>query len=222
MTDTQQPREPFIPALRFSQLTRFYDAVVRFTTHEDRFRAALVEEASIQPGQRVLDLGCGTASSAILAKRVSPCAEIIGVDADARVLSLARRKISAAGLEIELRQGVASALPFADGTFDKVISSLLFHHLNTFSKLQALRECLRVLRDGGELFVADWGKPRTPAAKLGFAVVRALDGFNPTRDNAEGRLPDLIEEAGFSHVKSVRSKDAPAGTIVLIRASRAR
>ena len=215
-----QPSRVFIPALRFSQLTRFYDAVVRLTTREATFRSALIEAASISAADRVLDLGCGTASTAIQAKQLRPNAHLVGVDADPSILALARQKAAAHGLEVELREAVASDLPFADGTFDKIVSSLFFHHLNTRQKLEALRECRRVMRLGGGLFVADWGKPRTVAARVGFLVVRLLDGFEVTHDNAEGRLPELIEEAGFKHVEAARSIDAATGTILVIRASR--
>lgn len=216
-----QPEKRFIPALRFPQLTRFYDAVVRLTTRENAFRSALVETAAVQPGEFVLDLGCGSASNAIIIKRSVPGARIVGIDADLAILAIARKKATAAGLQVELYQATASTLPFPDGSVDKIVSSLFFHHLNTRDKLDVLLECHRVLCAGGELFVADWGRPQTFFTKIGFSGVRLLDGFEVTRDNAEGRLPELIGEAGFAHVKTVRSMGTPAGMIALIAALRA-
>lgn len=215
-----QKRE-FIPALRFPGLTRFYDTVVRLTTREGVFRRALVDAAAIQPGEVALELGCGSASNAILMKRLVPGARVAGVDADEAILSIARQKVAAAGIEVELHQALAAKLPFADGTVDKIVSSLFFHHLSTREKILVLHECRRVLCRGGGLFVADWGRAQSLAAKMGFSVVRLLDGLEVTRDNAEGRLAELIEEAGFAQVKTVQTIDTLAGTIAVITALRA-
>jgi len=211
----------FVPALRFPQLTRFYDTVVRWTTREEEFRSALVEMAAVQPGDRVLDLGCGSGSNATLLKRRTPGAQVAGVDADGAILALARRKAAAAGVQIEFQQAMASVLPYPDGAFDKVVSSLFFHHLRHAEKLAVFRECLRVLRAGGELFIADWGRPGTLAARVGFFAVRLLDGFDVTRDHARGRLPELMEAAGCRRVTLKGGIDVPAGTIVLLSAERA-
>lgn len=210
----------FIPALRFPQLTHFYDAVARLTTREDAFRSALIEMAAIQPGELVVDLGCGTGSNAIEIKRRVHGVRVVGVDADPTILDIARQKAEAARLDVELHQAMASTLPFPDGAVDKIVSSLFFHHLNTRDKFQVLRECRRVLCLGGGLFVADWSTAQGLIAAMGFSLVRLLDGFEVTRDNAEGRLPELVEEAGFVRVKTVQTINSPAGTIALIKALR--
>ena len=124
----------YIPALGYRWLTRFYDPVVRVTTREATFKKALLCQASIHDGHRVLDLGCGTGTLAVLVKHAHRAAEVFGLDADAEALNLARMKLEAAGIEVQLDRGVASALPYAGESFDRAVSSLLFHHLPSVLK----------------------------------------------------------------------------------------
>jgi SAM-dependent methyltransferase len=84
--------EPYIPALRFRWLTAVYDPVVALTTRERTFKHRLLSQAQIEPGMRVLDLGCGTGTLAVWLKQRTPAAEVVGLDADPAVLALARRK----------------------------------------------------------------------------------------------------------------------------------
>ena len=145
----------YIPALRNERLTRFYDPLMRWTLRETTFKRHLLRNARIQSGQRVLDLGCGTATLALMIKRACPQAEVIGFDAEARALGIARAKAARAHLEVTLDQGLAGQLPYVDDSFDRVLSSLFFHHLRTEDKRRALGEVFRVLRPGGELHVAE-------------------------------------------------------------------
>src|SRR6266852_4003584 len=195
----------YIPALGYRCLTRFYDPVVRVTTREATFKEALLRQASIRDGHRVLDLGCGTGTLALLVKHAHRGAEVFGLDADPEALKLARTKLSESGIEVRLDQGLASALPYTAESFDRTLSSLLFHHLSSELKLEAMREVLRVLRPGGEFHIADWGKPTGPATRLAFIAIQLLDGFATTTDNVRGLLPDLLGLAGFEKVENRKS-----------------
>ena len=73
---------PYIPALKFTWLTPLYDFVVATTTREKRFKQRLLQQASLQPGWDVLDLGCGTGTLALWAKQAQPAARIVGLDGD--------------------------------------------------------------------------------------------------------------------------------------------
>ena len=152
-------KQPYIPALAFDWLTRFYDPVLRLTLREEKFKRLLVAQAGLQPGQDVLDLGCGTATLTIMLNQSCPGARVVGLDGDPKVLTIAREKIAAAGADVELREGMAFAPPFAQASFDRVVSSLVFHHLTTKHKRRTLAKARALLRPGGELHVADWGKP---------------------------------------------------------------
>lgn len=210
--------DSYIPALKYRWLTRFYDPVVRVTTREATFKGALLQQADIQGGHRVLDLGCGTGTLALLAKRAHPGAGVFGLDADPEALQLAKRKLEAAGIEVQLDQGLASALPHADESFDRILSSLFFHHLASDLKLEVMREVLRVLRPMGEFHIADWGKATNSVMRLAFVGVQLLDGFVTTTDNVRGVLPDLLGLAGFAKVETTNSYATILGTLSLYRA----
>src|SRR4030067_3626382 len=152
-------RRDFIPALNREWLTPVYDPPIRWTMRESTFKPRLVQEARIAPGYRVLDLGCGTATLTILIKQMHPESEVTGLDIDARILDVAREKISRAGLDITLNQERSYALSSPDDSFDRILSSLVFHHLRTDDKVRAAREAFRVLRPGGELPGGDVGRP---------------------------------------------------------------
>lgn len=109
MTDAQSN---YIPALRFAWLTSLYDPLIRWTMREAVFKPRLIDQAHIQPGHHVLDLGCGTATLTILIKERHPDAYVIGLDGDPRVLALAKTKLVDAGVTIPLDQGLAFALPY--------------------------------------------------------------------------------------------------------------
>lgn len=211
---------PFVPALGHRWLTPAYDAVVRLTTRERRFKRALLAQAGLQPGQDVLDLACGTGTLAVWAQQAAPGARVQGVDGDPAVLERARTKAEAAGLPISFRHGLAQALPHADASFDRVLSSLFFHHLDRAGKQSALAEAFRVLRPGGELHVADWGQAANPLMRLAFYGIQLLDGFPNTADNVEGRLPGLIRDAGFGGVAETARLSTMWGTLSLYRAQR--
>src|SRR5215467_2630538 len=137
---------PYVPALGLDWLTRFYDPLIRLTLREDAFKRSLVDRTSLRPGHDVLDLGCGTATLTLMLKAACPAARVTGIDGDPTVLAIAHAKVSAAGDAVELRQGMAYDLPFAPASFDRVVSSLVFHHLADADKARTLAEAHRVLR----------------------------------------------------------------------------
>ena len=210
--------ESYIPALRYRWLTRFYDPIVRLTTREARFKDALLRQACIQDGHRVLDLGCGTGTLALMVKRAHPAAKVFGLDADLETLELARTKLAKAGVAVGLDQGRASALLYINDSFDRALSSLFFHHLTSELKTEAMREVFRVLRPGGEFHIADWGKPTSLVMRLAFLGVQILDGFTTTADNVRGVLPDLLWRAGFEKVEITDRFPTLFGTLALFSA----
>lgn len=220
MTDTR-PQERYIPALAYRWLTPLYDPVVRWTTRESTFKPALLRQAELRHGDRVLDLACGTATLTIAAKQMYPAAMIVGLDGDAEILEKARAKARAAGVPLHFEQALAQKMPFPDESLDVVLSSLFFHHLTRDSKVAVLREALRVLKPGGELHVADWGRAANPLMRVLFLLVQLHDGFATTADNVAGRLPDLMREAGFADVSERRRFATPLGTISLYAAVKA-
>lgn len=213
----QKETTQFIPALRFRGLTRFYDGLIRATLKEEAFKARLIRQARIEPGHRVLDLGCGTGTLTVMAKRAHPEATVIGLDADPETLDIARAKADQSGVTIELRHGRATEPPFEPGSFDRVISSLVLHHLTTDDKRQALVAAKKLLRHPGELHVADWGRAQNLPMRVAFLAVQLLDGFATTTDNVRGRIPELMTEAGFRAVEETHREVTVFGTLSLYK-----
>lgn len=211
----------YIPALKYHTLTRFYDPVVRIATRERTFKSALVKQAGIQSRQQILDLGCGTGTMALMLKNKYPETEVTGLDADDQVLRFAEAKASAAGAEVRFDRGLASELPYPDNRFDRVLSSLFFHHLSTQAKELAMQESLRVLRPGGEFHLADWGKPANALMRLLFLGVQLFDGYETTTDNVKGMLPEMLSHIGFEDVLLADQYSTLFGTLSLYRARKA-
>lgn len=208
----------YVPALRFHALTRFYDPVLAVLLRDHVWKSRLVAQAALRPGMRVLDLGCGTGTLTILLARSCPGATVVGLDVDPEVLARARQKTVEEKVDVEFVYGMAEATPFAEGGFDRVVSSLFFHHLPTDGKRQALAAARRLLRPDGELHIADWGKPHDPLMRAMFLLVQFLDGFETTSDNVRGRLPELVAEAGFGRLTETYRQRTLLGTLALLRA----
>ena len=211
-------RERYLPALRFPALTRFFDPLVRYGVREGRFKQRLLEQAAVERGQRILDLGCGTGTLAIMVKAAQPQAEVVGLDADPEILALARSKAEAAGAEVRFDEGLSTELPYEDESFDRVLSTLFFHHLTGLDKRRTAGEMARVLLPGGELHVADWGRPTDPLMWIAFAGVRLFDGLERTRDNAAGTLPRIFEQGGLEQAAETSRLRTVFGTLALFLA----
>jgi ubiquinone/menaquinone biosynthesis C-methylase UbiE len=163
-------------------------------------------------------LGCGTGTLAVEAKRVQPKAEVVGLDGDPDVLDRARRKAEAAGVEIRFDRGLSTELPHSNDSFDVVLATLFFHHLTSADKRATAREVARVLKAGGELHVADWGRPEDPLMALLFWQIRLLDGFEQTAENVVGGLPAIFAEGGLEGATETDRLRTIFGTLSLYRA----
>jgi ubiquinone/menaquinone biosynthesis C-methylase UbiE len=205
----------YIPALGHDSLTPLYDPLLKWIMREETFKRALIKQADIGKGHRVLDLGCGTATLTILVKQTHADAEVLGLDGDSRVLSIGRAKAVKAGVDITLDHGFSFRLPYPDASFDRVISSLMFHHLSREDKQRTLSEVFRVLRPGGELHIVDFGKPRHAFAQLISLLGRRLER---AADNIEGLLPTMMRHAGFIEVEELAQFTTVVGALSLYQA----
>lgn len=210
----------FVPALRYRVLTRFYDPVVRLTTRERRVKQRLLQAAAIPPGATVVDLGCGTGTMSIWLKKQHPDTRVIGLDADGEILELARQKANRAKVDIEFLEANAADTSLPHGSIDRVVSSLFFHHLLPDQKRQVLTEVLRILKDDGEMHVADWGRPSSALMRWLFFLVQLLDGFPNTNDSVAGYLPGMLIEAGARNVDEHQHFNTILGTLRLLKAAK--
>jgi ubiquinone/menaquinone biosynthesis C-methylase UbiE len=208
----------FIPAAGADWLLPFYDPLNRLLLREEHTRGRLVAEAAIAPGARVLDLGCGTGALSVMILERHPEARVSALDPDPLALERARRKAERAGLAIDFRQGFGDALPWPDASFDRVLSSLVLHHLTADEKRSTLAEARRVLAPGGSLHVLDFGAPRTRVDRwLTFFVHHG----GRIEDNLAGRLPGFMAAAGFRDARETGRARTAFGSLSLYAASRA-
>lgn len=208
-----QHRHRYIPAAGHDWLLPFYDPF-NWLLGGDALRKRLVELGSIGPGQRVLDIGCGTGALTILIKQQHPDTTVIGLDPDPKALEIARTKTTRARLSIEFVEGFGNHLGFADATFDRVFSSLMLHHLDKDAKVATLREVRRVLTRSGSLHVLDFGPPRSAVTR---AVGPLLHNAGHVQDNVEGRIPAFITEAGFVSAEEVAHRNTLIGSMAYYR-----
>lgn len=209
--------QDYLPALRFERLTRLYDPLMRWVFGEEAFRRHLVAQAGILPGMRLLDLGCGTGTLAIQILQMRQPIALIGLDGDRHVLKLAQEKTRRAGVNLALIRADATRLPFAVGSFDRVLSSLVFHHLKDTAKRQAMAEARRVLRVGGELHLVDFGPPRNLWSRILALLMAHLE---ETMANFQGLLPVMMVKAGFTEVVETACQPTVLGSLSFYRAAK--
>ena len=212
-----QNKPDYIPAIRFNWLTPLYDPIVQLLMPEAAFKRRLVEQMKIKSGHRILDIGCGTATLTILIKKAHFDAEVVGLDGDPKILELARSKISRGGLDITLVEGMSFKLPYPDSSFDRVVSSLMIHHLTRENKIRTFNEIFRVLKPGGELHAADFGKPQNAFMYLLSLIFRL---FEETSENIKGLLPQMFRDAGFEETEEKERYMTIIGTLSLYRAKK--
>jgi len=173
---------------------RTYDLLLRLVwgREEDRYRAHVLELAQIGPGQNLLDVGCGTGTLAIAAKRLAgPGGRVTGVDASADMLARARTKAARHGLDIAFVQATAQALPFAHASFDAVLCTTVLHCLPAAQRDGCLSEMARVLKPDGRLLLVDFGG--SAASKKGlFGHMHAHRRFDLAEEISG------LQEAGLS------------------------
>lgn len=162
------------------------------------YHRELVEQSGIRPGQRVLEIGCGTGNLTILAKRLHPDAEVLGLDPDPNALARAGRKAGRARLSIRLDHGFAQELPYPDASFDRVLSAFMFHHLGPEEKKEALREVRRVLKPGGSLHLLDFESEQAHSGSFLARLSYRNHRHEHPRIHFGGHIPTLMREAGLA------------------------
>jgi len=199
----QQPwnalKRTYLPAAGSDWALPFYDLITRLTG-ADRTKRLLLDQAALATSQRVLDIGCGTGTLAVLVKRLHPDVSVVGFDPDPKALARARKKAGRAGISVRFDQGFADELPYPDASFDHVLSSFVFHHLGNEDRAKTLSEVRRVLAPGGSLHLMDMARPGGRR--------QGVDGRHAPfeshfEDNSPRRVLHLMAGAEFTSVKIV-------------------
>jgi ubiquinone/menaquinone biosynthesis C-methylase UbiE len=203
-THRHHPESPAQTEGRLVPWASFYDLTVNLMTlgFVRRLRALTVDQALLRPGEKVLDVGCGTGGVTIAAKqRVGKTGQAAGIDPAPEMIAAARKKAARAGLEIDFRIGVIESLPFPDRAFDAVTSSLMMHHLPEHLRVKGLAEISRVLKPGGWLLIADMMRP-SPSFLKRFFTSLVLHHGHGIQFGIED-LPELLKEAGFEEIQQL-------------------
>jgi len=208
--------QTFLPAANWDWLLPIYDPFVKLLGGEAA-RKQLIEQAHLQPGHNVLDVGCGTGTLAVLAKRFHPEVSVNGLDPDPKALSRARSKAARARVSVNFDQGFGDHLPYAAATFDRVFSSLMYHHIPSQQKEAVLREVHRVLKPGGEFHLCDFEVDHTGARGLLLRLSHAKDLL---KDNTAERVLSLMQRASFQNCSKTARRSMLVGTVAYYRAKR--
>jgi ubiquinone/menaquinone biosynthesis C-methylase UbiE len=211
----EEIRRTYIPAAGHDWALPLYDPFVKLLGG-DRARRALLDQAAIQAGHRVLDVGCGTGDLVTLIKRHHPDVDVVGLDPDPKALTRTRRKAERTTVRIQIDQGFSDELPYPDDSFDRVFSSFMLHHLQAVEKEKTLREVRRVLKPGGSFHLLDFGgeEPR----QNGF-LGRLFHSGHSLKDNSESRIISLMSQAGLANPEVVMRRAMLLGKIVYYQAS---
>jgi ubiquinone/menaquinone biosynthesis C-methylase UbiE len=206
----------YLPGMGRAWLLPLYDPFTRLIGIESVHRK-LADQAELASAQRVLEIGCGTGKLALLVKRMRPQLEVAGLDPDPKALARAARKARRARLDLDLARGFADQLPYPDASFDRVLSALMFHHLEADLRVASLREVLRVLRPGGSLHLVDFGGSSHDLHGLGRLSRRS----HTLQDNWDDGIPPLMREAGLSDPAENDHLTKRVGRLTYYRATRA-
>jgi len=209
---TKHHPHDYLPAAGHDALLPCYDALSRLLGVK-RVHEALIAQAELADCRRILEIGCGTGNLIIRAKRAHPDLEAVGCDPDPLALERAQRKLTG----IRFERGYAQRLPYADGEFDRVPSSMMLHHLYDDAKAAAAAEVFRVLRPSGRLYLVDIGGDMTTDHGL---LARLIRRSPHAAGNLGDAIPRLLRAAGFDCVEVATHRQRIVGRLTYYRATR--
>jgi ubiquinone/menaquinone biosynthesis C-methylase UbiE len=200
----------------YDRISGWYDALEG--NWEKRAREIGLSAISAREGETVLEIGFGTGHSLVsLARAVGGRGRVYGIDLSPRMLAIARRRVQKAGLsrQVLLENGDAASLPLGDASADAAFMSFVLELFDTPEIPVVLRECRRVLRQGGRIGVVSLSK------EGGRSFMRALyerghERFPRLLDCRPIFVGQALEEAGFAdlHVTSIRLFGLPVEVAV--------
>jgi ubiquinone/menaquinone biosynthesis C-methylase UbiE len=212
---TKHHPHDYLPAAGHDALLPGYDLFARLLDFPPVYRR-LIAQAELVDGQRVLEIGCGTGNLTTRVKSSHPGVEAVGSDPDPCALDRARRKaLGLAGIRFD--HAYAQRLPYSDGEFDRVLSSMMLHHLDADAKTDAAAEVFRVLRPGGRLHLVDMGGEMTDDDGLSARLVRRNAH---AAGNLGDAIPRLLRAAGLDCAEVATHRQRFVGRLTYYRAAR--
>jgi ubiquinone/menaquinone biosynthesis C-methylase UbiE len=208
-------RRPYLPAAGWDCLLPLYDPGSRLFGG-DAVRSSLLDQMTIEAGQRVLDIGCATGTLLVLLKQRYPATTVVGLDPDANALTRAQAKAGRGGLELQLCRAFSDRLPFAEGSFEHVTCTFMFSLLAFEEKAATLQEVARVLGPGGTFHLLDLVKT-PPGSRLWRRVLGASGGYHVC---TEEETLALMARAGLNGARKTGRHPFWLWPLVSYRASR--
>ncbi|AEE47225.1 class I SAM-dependent methyltransferase [Cellulomonas fimi] len=210
---------PYLPPAGKAAYLPFYDLLSRVTGVRRR-HARLVALAEVRPGDRVLDLGCGTGAVAVRVARTVPGAHVTGLDPDLPALRRAARAARRARVPLTLVRGYGQSLPLPDASVDRVVSSLALHHVPADARAATAAEIARVLRPGGTVTVLDFGAHDHGGPARRGHLHRRGDVADRLRDNLDDGIARLLAGAGLVDAREVASDRIAGLPLTFVQAAR--
>jgi ubiquinone/menaquinone biosynthesis C-methylase UbiE len=204
MRKSNSPREPQTQPLdedsmiksQMEKVVGTYDSYMKKITlgRENKLREITVNLAEVKPGDSILEVGCGTGTLSIAAKRIAgPAGRVFGIDIIPGMVDLSRQKAIKANLDVTFQLGSIDHIPFPDGQFDAVMCSFMIFHMSEAVRRTGMEEIYRVLKPQGRLLVIDLSLPARPIPR---AIVKLLLSFMLEHDLKE--LLPMMEKSGFA------------------------
>lgn len=192
-----KPDYKYLPPLEKDWLTPVYDLACSLVNLGKNFKRQILNSAQLRDNMTIVDIGCGTGVFLKIAGQKYPTARLVGLDPDKQALAIAKRRLARVHLAVDLEEAFAESLPFADQSVDICFSALVFHHLPNNIKREAIKEIYRVLKNGGQAVIGDFGARKNIWLRrvLFFEKLEYLEG------NFRGLIPRYLEESGFKNVK---------------------
>lgn len=184
---------------RMEQAAPTYDQLMKKMTfgREREVREKAIDLAGVKPGDSVLEIGCGTGTLTLAAKRrAGPAGKVFGIDVIPLMIELSQRKAAQAGEEITFQQASIGDIPFLDNQFDVVMCSFMIFHMSEKMRQKGITEIFRVLKPQGRLLLFDTAAPTRPWLK---AIMNLISNGELPPDLKQ--LRPLMEASGFSAIE---------------------
>jgi ubiquinone/menaquinone biosynthesis C-methylase UbiE len=196
------------------QMVSTYDAYMRKMTfgREQILRQKTVELAMIKPGDTVLEIGCGTGSLTLAAKRqAGPSGQVVGIDVIPGMVEYSRQKAAQANVDVTFQLGSINGLPFPDTSFDVVMCSFMIFHISEDTRRKGIAEIYRVLKPQGRLLVVDLAMPAQPLQR---AIAKRIIFRGGLEHDLHELLP-MMAVPGFSDIECAPVKFSILGLSIL-------
>lgn len=186
---------------------------------EKRLRKRILKLADIKSGDKVLDIGCGTGTSAlIIARDVGDNGEVVGIDLSDKMLDIAKRKLEKYRFRnVTFLHANAEDIPYPDSYFGKVTAFAVLHKMNHEGRINTLREIYRLLKIGGNALIADYDLPEKIAGMLLTGTLLRMFEGETARDMIQRGIDSEIKEAGLN-LKIIKKEGilCGAGQVLLV------